>query len=187
MTEQEKLRQAKQWVDCLADGIHPLTGEILPDSDVVNDVRVSRCLFFVAEILRRQLNEQPVPCKSTAKKSFSITLEEREHIVISSQSVPVSVLAQRINDAAHAERMKKCQYVHIVNWLVNAGFLREILRSDGKMRRRPTLQGERLGITVEERTGKNGPYQVVVYSEAAQRFVVDNLEVIEAFSAKGEE
>ena len=79
------------------------------------------------------------------------------------------------------------QYVHIVNWLVNAGFLREILRSDGKMRRRPTLQGERLGITVEERTVKNGPYQVVVYSEAAQRFVVDNLEAIETFSAQGKE
>ena len=50
-------------------------------------------------------------------------------------------------------------------------------------RRRPTASGETLGISVEDRVGQYGPYQVVLYNRDAQRFIVDNVDAIMAFAA----
>ena len=52
------------------------------------------------------------------------------------------------------------------------------LTSDGKRTKRPTKIGEETGISVEERMGNNGPYQVVVYNNDAQHFIIDNLDAI---------
>ena len=43
--------------------------------------------------------------------------------------------------------------------------------------------GETLGISVEDRAGQYGPYQVVLYDQGAQRFIVDNVDAIMAFAA----
>ena len=51
MTELEKSRRAKLYIDKLANGINPIDDSPVPEQDVVNQVRVSRCLFFVSQIL----------------------------------------------------------------------------------------------------------------------------------------
>lgn len=58
MTEQEKLQRAKYYMDCLANGMNPLDGTSIPEQDVVNQVKISRCLFYVADVLRRQIELQ---------------------------------------------------------------------------------------------------------------------------------
>lgn len=51
MEEREKLAAAKKYLDDLANGVDPLTGRILPEDSGVNNVRVSRCLFYVSSVL----------------------------------------------------------------------------------------------------------------------------------------
>lgn len=46
MTEIEKISIAKAYVEKLANGINPLTGKAVPDSDTINDIKISRCLFM---------------------------------------------------------------------------------------------------------------------------------------------
>ena len=58
MTEQEKLQRAKYYMDCLANGMNPFDGTSIPEQDVVNQVKISRCLFYVADVLRRQIELQ---------------------------------------------------------------------------------------------------------------------------------
>ena len=41
---------------------------------------------------------------------------------------------------------------------------------------------EKLGISVDNRMGQYGSYQVVLYSEDAQHFIVDNVDAIVAFA-----
>ena len=53
MTDLETLELAKSYMEKLANGIHPITGTAIPDGDVVNDVRLSRCFFYVADVLRQ--------------------------------------------------------------------------------------------------------------------------------------
>ena len=56
-TELEILIHAKGYLDKLANGINPLTDEPLPETDVVNQVRISRCLFYVSGVLRQVIEQ----------------------------------------------------------------------------------------------------------------------------------
>ncbi len=53
MTEIETMQRAKMYVDKLANGINPITDQPVSEADCVNHVKVSRCLFYVSDILRR--------------------------------------------------------------------------------------------------------------------------------------
>ena len=46
MTEIEKITYAKTYIEKLANGINPLTDQPVPDSDSINNVRISRCFFM---------------------------------------------------------------------------------------------------------------------------------------------
>ncbi len=51
MQENNKPIVAKGWICKHANGINPLDGSTIPGGDIVNNVHISRCLFFVAELL----------------------------------------------------------------------------------------------------------------------------------------
>ena len=51
MNNRNKSIIAKDWILKLANGINPLDGSIIPDGDIVNNVHISRCLFYVSELL----------------------------------------------------------------------------------------------------------------------------------------
>ena len=53
MTELETLERAKMYMEKLANGINPIDGSVIPDEDVVNNVRLSRCFFYVSDFLRQ--------------------------------------------------------------------------------------------------------------------------------------
>ena len=53
MTELEKMQRAKMYLDKLANGIDPISDREMPDDTVLNQVRLSRCLFYVSVILRQ--------------------------------------------------------------------------------------------------------------------------------------
>ena len=46
MTELEKMQRAKMYLDKLANGIDPISDREMPDDTVLNQVRLSRCLFM---------------------------------------------------------------------------------------------------------------------------------------------
>lgn len=46
MTELEKIAYAKMFIDKLANGINPLDDQEIQDTDIVNNIRVSRCFFM---------------------------------------------------------------------------------------------------------------------------------------------
>ncbi len=67
MTELEKIEYAKSFIDKLANGINPIDDTPVKDDDAINNVRLSRCFFFVSDVLsRRELN----PCRR--EKSFLV-------------------------------------------------------------------------------------------------------------------
>lgn len=75
MTEQEKLHHAKHYIDSLANGLNPLDGTPIPEQDIVNNVKISRCLFFVSDVLRKQLDgHEPKKVSEKDKKLFYITI-----------------------------------------------------------------------------------------------------------------
>ena len=62
MSDFEKISAAREMIEKLANGIDPMTGKEVPESEVINQVRVSRCLFYVAGLLK----EMEVPSAAAA-------------------------------------------------------------------------------------------------------------------------
>lgn len=182
MTEMETLQRAKMYMEKLANGINPLDGEAIPDGEVVNHVRLSRCFFYVADVLRQVIENGGVtPQKKPKKEPFCLSMEQRASFDYSDTPIPISEVSKRINMLVASDNMATLPYRAIRDWLVSLGMLEEVLGSDGKPTKRPTQQGERVGIILESRTGLNGPYFVTVYHLAAQHFIVDNLDAVIAF------
>ena len=53
MTEIEIIARAQMYLEKLANGVNPLTDTEVNETDVVNNVRISRCLFYVSGILKQ--------------------------------------------------------------------------------------------------------------------------------------
>ena len=186
MTELETIARAKMYIDKLANGINPLDDTAVAENDIVNNVRISRCLFFVSDTLRRVLENGGVGVTSRVKKNkFKITAEELEKFAFSDRPITISEITKRINDIADTENSKKLSHNTITSWLSEIGMLNEMINTEGKKRKRPTAEGAELGIFVKERIGQHGIYHVVLYNKSAQKFIVDNIpSVIENHSDK---
>lgn len=70
------MQRAKAYIDQLANGINPIDGTSVADSDVINNVRISRCLFYVSDILKRVIdNGGSISKKKVAKGPFFLPSE----------------------------------------------------------------------------------------------------------------
>ena len=182
MTELEILERARMYIEKLANGINPIDGTVIPDEDVVNNVRLSRCFFYVADVLRQVIDNGGVtPQKKVKKEPFSLSAEQRNAFEFSVVPIPISDVASRINALSNHENMATLGYAAIRDWLLSLGMLEDALDGNGHSVKRPTANGERIGIQLDARTGNNGPYFVVVYNIDAQHFIVDNLDAIIEF------
>ncbi len=182
MTELETMERARMYMEKLANGINPIDDAVVPDEDVINNVRLSRCFFYVADVLRQVIENGGVkPQKTVRNIPFFLPMEDRARFEYSETPIPVSEIAKRIN-ALTDEAMKPLTYRAIRDWLSSLGMLEDTLDAEGKTTKRPTGRGESMGILLETRTGRNGPYFVVVYTLAAQRFIMDNLDAVIAFN-----
>ena len=180
MTELEKIEYAKSFIDKLANGINPLDDSPVPDNDIVNNVRLSRCFFYISDILRQVVVNGGISTPKTAKqrkKEFSLTEEERAKIEISDKPLTISEITKYLNSIVDLETTKKLSTKAISEWLISIGLLKQIIVSD-KGRKVPTQQGIEMGIFTQEKMGQYGPYMAVLYSQQAQRFIYDNLEAI---------
>lgn len=185
MTELEKMQRAKMYIDKLANGINPIDDTPAADSDIINNVRLSRCLFYVSDVLRQVIDNHGVIGKSkSSKKAFSLSAESISKFSFSTTPIPVSEITKRFNALADLDAYYKLKHTAITSWLIEIGALESKGTTDGRSITRPTEQGKELGISTEKRTGMNGEYVVVVYNKEAQQFIVDNIEAITANTDK---
>ena len=66
----ELLKHAKDYIEKMANGINPLTKENVPDTDLINNVKISRCLFYVNNILGKVIDNEGIKNKRIKKDSF---------------------------------------------------------------------------------------------------------------------
>lgn len=180
MTELEKIAYAKSYIEKLANGVNPLTDQVVPDTDVINNIRISRCLFYVSDLLRQIVENGGIFQKKSKlpKQPFCLEYEARKGFRYSKVPIPVSEITRRINELLPSEDMTKLNYKHILNWLLEIGALHFVSYDNGKMIRQPTTTGLHLGIHIEERLSARGPYSVIVYDEIGQQFILDHLDDI---------
>lgn len=179
MTELEKIEYAKTFIDKLANGINPLDNTPVKDDDVVNNVRLSRCFFYVSDILRQVIENGGTVRKKKGFINLELTDAELSEFEFSESPIPVSEIAKRINALITDENMKKISHRDLTNWLLSIGILHELKNEfSGKTIKRPTEQGLELGISLETRSSQYGEYTVILYNKTAQEFIIDNIDAV---------
>lgn len=191
MTELEKIAYTKSFVDKLANGIDPTSDIPVRDDDVINNVRVSRCLYYVSELLQQIIANGGIssapPQKKASKQAFTLSEEERAAIAPSSRPITVSEIADKLNAAVDGEKTSRISSSWISSYLVDLGLLTVTVRADGKNSKMPTEHGLAAGIRTEERQGINGTYSVVLYNSDIQELIFDNVDAIVAHNAAQKE
>ena len=176
MTEIEKIKRAKIYIEQLANGTDPITGNELPNDTILNNVRLSRCLFYTAEILQQVIDNGGVG--HVEKKPFEITEQQKSLIPLSEEPILITNVCNNISSVVDLTVYQKLQPLKVNNWLVRAGFLKEIETANGR-RKTVTDNSPLIGISQEERTAPNGSqYTANLYSKEAQRFIIDHLDEI---------
>lgn len=184
MNEVEKLSYAKMYIDKLANGINPLDDTEIPADDIVNNVRLSRCFFYISDILRQVIeskeNDKTKSAKSTRtpKTAFQLTPEQISKYEFTKVPISASEIVKKINGLIDIDSMKRLQYKDVTAWLIEEQYLYEEKTLKGSGLKRPTELGMQIGISTEMRTGMYGTYAVVVYNNIAQAFILEKINEI---------
>ncbi|MEG2397003.1 MAG: hypothetical protein RSB11_08220 [Oscillospiraceae bacterium] len=182
MTELEKVERAKSYIDMLANGIDPISENEIEKDAVLNNVRLSRCFFYVSEILGKVIENGGEIGKKVGVILFPffISEEQIESIEITEEPVGISMFTKRIADVI-PEGMKRIPATHITSWLVYKGLLCENTYN-GKKSKAVTSKSEQFGIFGLDGISRTGiSYKKIVYNADAQRFIAQNLNAIEDY------
>ncbi|MBO4979689.1 MAG: hypothetical protein J6D16_04710 [Clostridia bacterium] len=187
MTELEKIAYAKSFIDSLANGINPLSGAPVPEDDLVNNIRISRCLFYVSGILQSVIAHggDPKPRSKKVKgRPFSILPEQLEGYVCSTEPISATAVCRKLNwlvPEVKDKVMKGMTARHMIAWLESLDLVERRELSDGIQRNFATPAGEGIGLKNVTRYGYGGKHYLLLFSEQAQQFVIDNIDALSAF------
>ena len=184
MTEVEKIEYAKSFIDKLANGINPLDNTRVSEDDIVNNVRLSRCFFYVSSILQKEIDRERRKISKEKKPTrlpFTITPEQLQNFEYSSQPISVFAMGRKINwlvrEDVESKNMEKFSSRKIDYWLKTIGMI-EWREWGVKKRRFPTPEGETIGIVLTFRESYGGKIPTLCLSEKAQRFIIDNIDAV---------
>ena len=146
----------------------------IPENDIANNVRLSRCFFYVSEILG-QVCENGGVGKVERTIPFSITPAQLADFETSPYSISGSEISKKLAALVNNPQMKTFSVPKLNQWLIGKGLLYETVDPLGKTRKIPTEQGKAVGISAETKMGREGEYIAVLFDAKAQRFIVNNI------------
>ena len=173
MLDIEKTKAAKTYIDKMANGINPIDDSQIPDEELLNNVHIARCLYFVSDILRQVIDGKLSPTDSKATIPFYLTEDELKNFNFSNEPLSITHIVKRFNELIKNDNMKKLTYKNITDWLTKEGLIYK-KKTGGSGRTFPTQDGLDLGIFTERRSSPKGEYNAVLYSNGAQHYIVDN-------------
>jgi len=160
MEEKEKIVIAQDWVRKLANGINPLNGNALRDDDVVNNVHISRCLFYVADLLGRYSERRSTPTSLRTMPFVASAMQIDKYNY--AETISISPFAKELEKLI-PENMHSINYKTIVKWLMKEGFLMDgEIDGKGRIPKVPTEKGNGIGIYCEQRDNKGGKYLITL-------------------------
>lgn len=178
MKDISKLKQARLFLEKLANGRNPISGERVSDKDIVRDSRIISCLDTAVEAIEREIEElceNSGNDKNCERKGFYITSGQIDQLEVNEGECKVSDIAKEINRVTAENGSKTMQAVWINDWLESIG----MLYRNGDGNRFATADGNKLGITSEVRQSSNGKELYTnLFSAQAQKFIYDNIETI---------
>ncbi|MBQ2734563.1 MAG: hypothetical protein IJF33_01890 [Clostridia bacterium] len=187
MTEIEKIEYTKEFIDKLAKGINPLDDTPIPEGDLVNHVRLSRCFSYVSGILGKIIEKEKrkeANHKIPKRERFYITAEQLQNFQYSEEPLSIGEFCRRMEALIDLSKVKHISRARLPLWLAHVGLLCPPAENARHYAGAPTEEGMRLGITQITYTNDYGTHTTNALGLDAQRFVVDNVESLLGFREK---
>ncbi len=166
MTEAQKILYAKNYIDKMANGQNPLTDEALPDDDLLNNVKITRCLFYVSSLLQELVELKSEPQTTEQKHTYNkpkTTFEATKEMI---DGFPY--------DNTHE------MYIKQVVELTKNEYLLDVT-TDGENHKAVSGLGKQYGVFSQLRKDSEGKcYSLITLNESAQRLVAEHINEIAA-------
>lgn len=167
------LKHAQEYIEKMANGINPLNNEIIKDSDLLNNIKISRCLFYVNNILKDVINSKdnikPI------KKPFYLSKEELTKYEYPNYSLSITKILKKINNLIDNPETQKLKIRELVNWLLEKNIIK-IIEINGRQSKIPTQFGRELGLYTEHINTLTKEYDKIMYSKQAQEYIINNFD-----------
>ena len=187
------VERAKMYLQLLSNGVHPVTGQSIPQDSAFVDPKVKRCFSFISEVLdeyvelkakvdqlEKDRNKNTIVIAK--KQVFSITQEQCNSIKLSKEPISVMAFMKNINEVIDVETTEKLSSTRINKWLTNRGLVtsEKVQTVTNKTIYKPSDVAVRIGITEESFVDrKSGEVKTQIkLEERAQLFIIENLEEI---------
>lgn len=193
MEKTELIERAKMYLKLLSEGVHPVSGDAIPDGSVFVDEKVKRCFSFISQVLdeyielsakveklesEKEKNTVVVP----KKQDFSITQEQSDSIRLSKEPITVLSFMKNINSVIDSSSMEKLTSTRINKWLSKRGLVTtsKVQTIVNKTVYKPSDFATKIGIIEDEIVDKkSGEVKTQIkLGESAQLFIIENLEEI---------
>lgn len=177
MINVEKTKSAKEWILKLANGVNPLNNAPLNDTDIVNDVHISRCLFYVADVLDSSMKARAPRQEKQYNLDFCLSKENAARVLLVERT-GIANFIREINKVI-PQNMRPITIPQVSKWLVDEGYLTEITSSEGKKNKQATTKGNVQGVVSEwQRRTDGNTYLATSYNLEAQKFILANINLI---------
>ena len=193
MEKIELIERAKMYLKLLSDGVHPVSGDLIPGDSAFMDEKVKRCFLFISQILdeyvelsekveRLEAYKEKATVVIAKKQEFSITQEQCDSIKLSKEPLTVLAFMKNVNSVIDSDNMEKLSSTRINKWLSEKGLVttEKVQTVVNKTVYKPSDFATRIGIVEEEFVDKkSGEVKAQIkLSESAQLFIIENLEEI---------
>lgn len=170
--DKERIAQLQGYVELLAKGIDPFTGEVASEGDVLNNVSVTRCLFEVNDLLKEVIRELP---RIGRRKRHPFVYDEALSAKIEIKKHPITLSQLVRNIVAVYGRENRVTYYDLLPLLVERGYLRE--NPEGNPKYIAAEGAEQYGVLMDRIATARGVGMrwVTLYNEVGQRMVIDLL------------
>ena len=169
--DNELLKHAQQYIEKMANGINPINGKKVKSDDSLNNIHISRCLFYVNSVLKETIKKQKKTHKP--RKEFYLTKEELNNYQYFEEATTITKIVRNVNELATDQDREPLKVTQIMCWLISVGLL-EVVTVGGKNKKMPTDIGKKLGIYLKHQVTLEREYDQLYYSKTAQMFIINN-------------
>ncbi|MBR2167318.1 MAG: hypothetical protein IJ920_03185 [Paludibacteraceae bacterium] len=180
MEDKEKLIVAQDWVKKLANGINPLNGNAVKEDDIVNNVHISRCLFYVADVLGKKIERKTRSISDAISNSTRTTPFDSSAVKKDgynyADAISISAFAREMGKLV-PENMQVPSNKIFMQWLIQKGLLVEV-GENGRKWKIASEKGNEIGIHSEDQERDGKIIHLTFYNREAQKYLLEHLDEI---------
>lgn len=171
MNEFVTMKEARESINHLVQGVDPYSGEVLEDIEFLQDSRMIRCFAVMSDVLTRCIEGKNV---SYSKTPFKIEEGAIKCITFSEGEIGVMKLLSAINAQIDTHNTKKLSAFAFNKKLIEEGVL-SYSTEEGSKKAVVNTKSEKQGIKSIKAIFNNEEYDKVVYDDKGKAYVMEHM------------